>query len=141
VRRRRDPLREKALDYARQRHNDYGENPKSSRRNIRRNKRAPLRAERHRARQDLAGAEGVLVAGLGEDVEQRWMRRRSKIGSAAFWGKLADAPLDEWVTGRLERRVRLGIDDAATAEERIERIRRTRRTLGRVEPTSRSGHY
>ena len=131
--RRRDPLREKALDYARQRRNDYGENDKSSRKNIRRNKRVPHRADRHRARQDLSGAEGAVVAGLAERVAERSAARSPKY-ARGYGFKSPDAPLAEYVVEGLERRVRLGIDDPARAEARIDRIRRTRRTLGRAEP-------
>lgn len=41
VTRRRSPQEKKALSYARDRRNVYGENDKSSRKNIRRNKRSP----------------------------------------------------------------------------------------------------
>jgi hypothetical protein len=59
---RRSPQETKALSYAKDRRNDYGENDKSSRKNIRRNKRIPNRADRHRERQVLAAATGCDVA-------------------------------------------------------------------------------
>ncbi|UGT42762.1 hypothetical protein LTV02_04940 [Nocardia yamanashiensis] len=43
--RRKSPQEKKSLSYAKDRRNDYGENDKSSRRNIRRNKRFPHRAD------------------------------------------------------------------------------------------------
>jgi hypothetical protein len=45
---RKSPQVKKALNYAKDRRNDYGENDKSSRKNIRRNKRTPNRADRLR---------------------------------------------------------------------------------------------
>ena len=41
---RKSPQEKKALSYAKDRRNNYGENDKSSRRNIRRNKQTPERA-------------------------------------------------------------------------------------------------
>jgi hypothetical protein len=128
---RRDPQREKALDYAHDRRNDYGENDKSSRKNIRRNKRFPHRAERRRARQTLTGADGVAVPGLAEDIEQRLGRGGSNY--ARRRRKYADVALGDWVVGRLRRRAVAGMDDPATTEARIDRISRTRQSLKRPE--------
>jgi hypothetical protein len=64
---RRSPPEKKALSYAEDRRNDYGENDKSSRKNIRRNKRTPNRADRHRDHQVLSqavGADGSSSAGV-----------------------------------------------------------------------------
>jgi hypothetical protein len=123
---RRSPQEKKALSYAKDRRNDYGENDKSSRKRIRRNKRVPNRADRHREHQVLAIAAGIRV--LDEVVEQAeakllakksmWMTKR--------WRKYRDAPLADIVENRLRRRVRLGMEDPSTAEARIERVHRRR---------------
>ena len=67
----RSPQEDKALSYARDRRNVYGENDKSSRKNIRRNKRHPNRSDRHRAGQDLAAGTGPV------DMVERSVSRRS----------------------------------------------------------------
>jgi len=125
----RDPERDKALSYARDRRNDYGENDKSSRRNIRRKKRRPHRADRRAARQALSGAENTVVPGLAEDAEERLRRRRPKYAGGRL--KWADAALGDWVEQRLRRRAELGVDDAATTERRLDAVRRTRSRGGR----------
>ncbi len=65
---RRRPQEKKTLSYAKDRRNDYGENDRSSRKSIRRNKRVPNRADRHREHQVLAIATGVRI--LDETVER-----------------------------------------------------------------------
>ena len=123
---RRSPQEKKTLSYAKDRRNDSGENDKSSRKSIRRNKRVPNRADRHREHQVLAIATGVRI--LDETVERAeakllakrsmWMTKR--------WCKYRDAPLADIVENRLRRRIRLGMEDPSTAEARIERVRQRR---------------
>jgi hypothetical protein len=123
---RRSPQEKKALSYAKDRRNDYGENDKSSRKNIRRNKLAPNRADRHREHQVLSQAAGVDVTPeVAERAETKLLAKRS-MWLTKRWRKWRDAPLGEIVEGRLRRRERLGIDDPATVETRVERIRRRR---------------
>lgn len=123
---RRSPQEKKALSYANDRRNDYGENDKSSRKNIRRNKRLPNRADRHREHQVLAAATGVaIVADILERAETKLLAKKS-MWMTKRWRKWRDAPLGEIVEGRLRRRVRLGMCDPTTAEARIDRIRRRR---------------
>ncbi|MGH3544670.1 MAG: hypothetical protein ACRDPW_01860 [Mycobacteriales bacterium] len=120
---RRSPQQKKALSYVRDRRNDYGENDKSSRKNIRRNKRMPNRADRHRERRCLAAATGPVT---DEDAEQAeltlqakksmWLRER--------WRKSSDTPLADTVAYKLRRRASLGMNDPAEAEVRIDRIYR-----------------
>jgi hypothetical protein len=122
------PPEKKALSYARDRRNDYGENDKSSRKNIRRNKRNPNRADRHREHQVLAIATGIrIVPEVVEHAEMKLLARKL----ARRRRKYPDAPLGDFVEGRLRRRVRLGMDDPATAEARIERIRQRGTRRGR----------
>lgn len=121
---RRDPQQKKALSYARDRRNDWGENDKSSRRNIRRNKRAPNRADRHRERQVLAGAAGAVIPPeVAERAEIKLYAKRT-MWLTKKWRKWRDAPLAEVVEAKLRRRARTGMQDPADVEARIERLRR-----------------
>lgn len=123
---RRSPQEKKALSYAKDRRNDYGENDKSSRKNIRRNKRVPNRADRHREHQVLGIAAGVrIVDEVVEQAEAKLLAKRS-MWMTKRWRKYRDAPLADIVENRLRRRIRLGIDDPGTAVARIERVRRRR---------------
>jgi hypothetical protein len=121
---RRDPPEKKRLSYTRDRRNDYGENDKSSRRNIRRNKRAPNRSDRHRERQVLAAAIGPVAAvELAERAELKLLAKKS-MWLTKRWRKWRDAPLAEIVEYQLRRRARTGMADPAAVDARIERIRR-----------------
>ncbi|MFI6297568.1 hypothetical protein ACIBEJ_38655 [Nonomuraea sp. NPDC050790] len=93
--RQRTPQEKKQLSYAKDHRNAYGENDKSSRKNIRRNKRAPHRANRHRAHQVLEAAVGVVDEVVEEQVEERVRRRRPK-----RWRKVPDVALGEIVRVR-----------------------------------------
>ncbi|GAA3132927.1 hypothetical protein [Streptosporangium carneum] len=112
------PQEKKRLSYAKDRRNDYGENDKSSRKSIRRNKRTPHRADRHRDHQILEAARGAADERSSGAVEERLYARRPK-----RWRKFRDAPLGEVLQGRIERRVRLGIDDPEGGRRRVRRIR------------------
>jgi hypothetical protein len=90
---RRGPQEKKALSYAKDRRNDYGENDKSSRKSIRRRKRDPNRSDRHRERQVLANATGVTADPvLAEDAERALVVKKSKWYTVR-WRKRCDAPL------------------------------------------------
>ena len=121
---RRSPQEKKALSYAKDRRNDYGENDKSSRKNIRRNKRVPNRADRHRERQVLATAAGPVAFEAAEEAEARLAAKKS-MWLTKRWRKWRDAPLADTVIYKLRRRARLGMDDPADIDARIERVRRT----------------
>lgn len=123
------PQERKALSYAKDRRNDYGESDKGSRKSIRRNKRTPHRADRRREHQVLAEAAGPADVETAEAAEARLADRPLK-WRIAWWRKGADAPLGEYVEDRIRRRIRLGIDDQASGEERIARIRRRLRWRG-----------
>ncbi|WP_203918091.1 hypothetical protein [Rugosimonospora africana] len=111
------------MSYAKDRRNDYGENDKSSRRNIRRNKRLPNRADRHREHQVLAIATGAgIVDEVVEQAEAMLLAKKS-MWMTKRWRKYRDAPLADIVVNRLRRRIRLGMEDPTTAEVRIERVR------------------
>jgi hypothetical protein len=113
----RSPQEKKRLSYERDRRNDYGENDKSSRKNIPRNKRAPHRANRRLASTLLQAAVGAPNPDAEDAAEQRLLGKRPK-----SWRKWRDAPLAAVVAYQLRRRVRLGIDDAAATDGRLRRI-------------------
>lgn len=119
ARRRKSPQDKKRLSYAKDRRNNYGENDKSSRKNVRRNKRYPNRANRHQARQDLHAATGALDQTQGEIAQERLDSRKPK-----RWAKSPDEPLGLILEWRLQRRVCRGIDSPQRAEASIDRIRR-----------------
>jgi hypothetical protein len=122
---RRSPQEKKALSYAKDRRNAYGENDKSSRKNIRRNKRTPNRADPHREHQVLASATGIRIDEVAERAEAKLLAKKS-MWMTKRWRKFRDAPLAEVVEYRLRRRVRLGISEPAAAQARIQRIRQRR---------------
>ncbi len=74
--RRRSPQEKKALSYAKDRRNEYGENDKSSRRNIPRSKKFPHRANRRRACLVLVAAKGAVDEAAESVVEERLLTRR-----------------------------------------------------------------
>jgi hypothetical protein len=121
---RRTPQEKKALSYVKDRRNDYGENDKSSRKNIRRNKRIPNRADRHREQQVLSTATGSAVAiDVAEQAEAKLLVKRS-MWMTKRWRKWRDAPLAEIVVTKLRRRAATGMEDQAAVEARIERVHR-----------------
>jgi hypothetical protein len=113
----RSPQEKKRLSYERDRRNDYGENDKSSRKNIPRSKRAPHRANRRLASTLLQAAVGVPDPDLEDAAEQRLLGKRPK-----SWRKWRDAPLAAILAYQLRRRVRLGIADAESTDRRLRRI-------------------
>ncbi|MFJ5234191.1 hypothetical protein ACIQBJ_30335 [Kitasatospora sp. NPDC088391] len=115
--RRKTPQEKKRLSYLKDRRNAYGENDKSSRRNIARSRRADHHTVRNRARLALVrvrASEGQL-----DDSEVLFTRR-----STGRWRKAPDTPLAEVVAARLERRVALGIDAPERNAARLARVRR-----------------
>ncbi|WP_432863588.1 hypothetical protein [Microbispora rosea] len=121
-RRRRSPQEKKALSYAKDRRNNYGENDKSSRKNIARSKKFPHRVNRRNASVVLEAATGVLDEVTGAAAEERLLARRPK-----SWKKWSDAPLGEVVQDSLRRRVDLGRDGRESGTARIRRVRRRMR--------------
>jgi hypothetical protein len=126
VRRGRSPQEKKALSYARDRRNDYGENDKASRKAIWRRKRDPNRADRHRERQALASASGIAVDQVIAEEAERILAAKKSKWFTVRWRKWRDAPLADTVENRLLRRARAGMDDPALVQARIDRIRRRR---------------
>jgi hypothetical protein len=116
---RKTPQEKKRLSYQRDRRNTYGENDKSSRKNIPRAKRHPNRVNRRVARQSLSAAVGDAGASSLEQMDAELKHRRPK-----RWRKRADSPLALVVPRKLKRRVETGIISADEAEEKEARIRR-----------------
>lgn len=123
---RKSPQEKKALSYAKDRRNNYGENDKSSRKSIRTNKRLPNRADRHREHQVLAEAGGVrILDGMTERAETKLLAKKS-MWMTKRWRKFGDAPLGAIVEYQLGRQIRLGNGDTVAVEERLARVRRRR---------------
>jgi hypothetical protein len=85
---RRSPQEKKALSYARDRRNMYGENDKSSRKNIPLRKRLVNKANRHAVQQQLRQATGTPAAERAERAEDRLRGVRQKT-----WRKRPDLSL------------------------------------------------
>ncbi|WP_457033889.1 hypothetical protein [Kitasatospora sp. P5_F3] len=98
----------KRLGYLKDCRNWYGENDKSSRKNIRLNKQAVNKSNRRRPRTALAVLRGAAEPELAALTGERLARTRPQV-----WRKCADTPLGEYVQGRLERRARLGMTTPA----------------------------
>jgi hypothetical protein len=124
----RSPQEKKRLSCSRDRRNYYGENDKSSRKNIARHKRRRHRAERHGTRQQLAAAAGPAGGNAGALVQDR-VPRRPRQGDR--WRKLPDVPLGSYVASRLQRRIDAGSSATETEQARIGKIRRSTNTDGR----------
>ncbi len=121
---RRTPQEKKALSYTKDRRNSHGQNDKASRKIIRKHKRTPNRADRRREQLVLATAAGTAVAiDLAEQAEARLLVKKS-MWLTKRWRKGRDAPLAAIVEYKLRRRARTGVDDQASVDARIERIRR-----------------
>jgi hypothetical protein len=126
------PQEKKRLSYERDRRNTYGENDKSSRKNIPRHKRQVSRVARRSASVALVGLRGrvdtlgvveasgdlgVVDGGPVDRVEQRIAGRRP-----ARFRKWPDEPLGDVVADQLSRRVEADPAGAAAADARIERV-------------------
>jgi len=93
------PQEKKALSYAKDRRNVYGESDKGSRIAIRQNKTFPTRAYRKAVNDILKDTIGEIDLEKAEliDVKAKQIKRRK-------WKKYPDAPLGEVVERKLERR-------------------------------------
>ncbi|MEW2500323.1 hypothetical protein ACQPXB_02070 [Amycolatopsis sp. CA-161197] len=123
---RKSPQEKKALSYEKDRRNNYGENDKSSRKNIHRNKRTPNRADRRHDRLVTHAAAGPVDLEAAEQADERLGVKKSHWFTKR-WRKFRDAPLADDVVYRLARRARKGMTTPEAAEERIERVRRRAR--------------
>ncbi|MEU8899464.1 hypothetical protein [Nocardia sp. NPDC048505] len=96
---RKTPQEKKRLSYAKDRRNDYGENDKSSRKNIPRSRALAHRANRHFDAQALTRSVGPVDAEGADHTEQRVRTHRRRI-----FRKRADTPLGEYVAWKLSVR-------------------------------------
>ncbi|MGW8604468.1 hypothetical protein ACWGLB_36650 [Streptomyces sp. NPDC055893] len=115
---RKTPQEKKRLSYVKDHRNNYGENDKSSRKNIRRNKRFPNSANRRHAQTALAALLGSPDDVRADAVEERMNGRRPK-----RWQKFPDAPLGAIVDGALRHRVKMGTAQAESAAARLRSVR------------------
>ena len=136
VKKRRSRQEKKRLSYSKDRRNWYGENDKSSRKNIARRKRARLRMDRRRARQQLAAAAGAVDERAGELAGERVASTRP-----GQWRKIPDVPLGVYVAGVLARRVRKGVSMESVERIRIENIRHNTVLDGTVHRESRWSRF
>ena len=100
---RRSPKEKKALSYARDRRNAYGENDKSSRKAIPLRKRKVNRANRHAARQQLGDSGDWVVPEHAERIEERVQGTKPKT-----WRKWPDEPLGQVLERKRQRRAQPG---------------------------------
>ena len=115
----KSPQQKKQFSYERDRRNGYGENSKSSRKNIRLRKRGVNQSNRHAAKQLLGAVDpetGEPLPGSGAVV------RRPKT-----WRKVADIPLGDMVAKKLFRRARLGIASRESVEAAMQRVAAVRK--------------
>lgn len=116
---RKTPQEKKRLSYVKDHRNDYGENDKSSRKSIRRNKRSPNSANRRHAHTALTAVLGSPDDIRADAVEQRINGRRPK-----RWQKFPDLPLGAFVDGTLRHRAKTGPAEAERAAARLRSLRR-----------------
>jgi hypothetical protein len=128
ARKRRSPQEKKRLSYSRDSRNYYGENDKSSRKNIARHKRRRHRVERHGVRQHLAAAAGPASEHAGL-LAQDHVCGRPRPGDG--WRKKPDVPLSRYVASRLQRRIGTAISAAGTERASIAKIGRCAAADGR----------
>ncbi|WP_191258880.1 tyrosine-type recombinase/integrase [Amycolatopsis oliviviridis] len=96
---RKSPQEKKRLSYAKDRRETYGDNDKSSRKNIPRHKRRVNRANRHRGQQVLNGARGGVDVEGAEIAEESLLKVRPQ-----RWQKWPGATLGVMVGLRLAGR-------------------------------------
>src|SRR4051812_31568776 len=96
---RRSPEEKKLLSLERDRRNTYGENAKSSRRNLPKAKARPHRANRRAAHQALSAAEGAAAVEAAEAAERQLQHKRPKV-----FRKQPDTPLGEVLARKVARR-------------------------------------
>ncbi len=94
---RKSPQEKKRISYARDRRNRYGENDKSSRKNIPRHKRRVNRLNRHRHQQVLNGARGSVDIDSAATTEESLLKVRPQ-----RWQKWPGATLGALVGSKLK---------------------------------------
>lgn len=116
------PQEKKRLSYLKDRRNTYGENSKSSRRNVARRKRIRSREERRLGKQGLAVEGGEIDLEWADRVEARVIQKQR-----AAWTKSADEPLGVVLGYKFARRAQTGIMSEDEAHRRTEHVRKRSR--------------
>jgi hypothetical protein len=98
------PQDKKRLSYARDRRNTYGENSKSSRKNIPRSKAQSIRADRHAQDKLLAKA---VTASEPDDLASVELQVRTV--APRQWKKSPDKPLGDMLERRRQRKAARGL--------------------------------
>jgi hypothetical protein len=96
----RDPSRTKRLSYERDTRNTYGENSKSSRKNVRRRKRLVNRTNRRQQQLALVTVQGAVTEDDASAGEQRLNAIAQK-----RWSKVPDSPLGQVVRNKIAKRL------------------------------------
>ena len=97
------PQEKKRQSYQHDRRNVYGENQKSSRKNIPRSKQLSYQEERRSVRQVLIAAQGSVADQVADEAQSQALSKGRTKKLKAF-RKSPDRPLREVVKRRLRRR-------------------------------------
>ena len=97
------PQEKKRQSYEHDRRNTYGENQKSSRKNIPRSKQLSHQDERRSVRQVLVAAQGRVADEVADEAQSQVLSKARTKKLKAF-RKSPDSPLGEVVKRRLRRR-------------------------------------
>jgi hypothetical protein len=97
------PQDKKQQSYELDRRNTYGENQKSSRKNIPRSKQLSHQDERRSVRQTLLSAQGDVTSEVADEAQSRVLIK-GRIKKLKGFRKSPDSPLGEVVKRRLRKR-------------------------------------
>ncbi|MGK3203715.1 hypothetical protein [Amycolatopsis sp. MEPSY49] len=117
--RRKTPPEKKRLSYLKDRRDAYGENDKSSRKNLARSKAFARRTNRARESLALRAATGNPDEVRAEAAELRLLGKRRRVKR-----KWPDIPLVEYVEWKVERRAEREAGRAGRLEEALGRVQR-----------------
>lgn len=97
------PQQKKRLSYQHDRRNTYGENQKSSRKNIPRSKQRSHQDERRSIKQALLAVQGESAIDVADEAQSQALRK-GRVKKLRAFRKSPDSPLREVVARRLQRR-------------------------------------
>jgi hypothetical protein len=97
------PQEKKRLSYEQDRRNTYGENQKSSRKNIPRSKQLSHQDERRAVRQALIAAQADVADQVADEAQSQALRK-GRVKRLKAFRKSPDSPLGEVIKRRLRRR-------------------------------------
>ncbi|MBE1496881.1 hypothetical protein H4696_003981 [Amycolatopsis lexingtonensis] len=117
--RRKTPPEKKRLSYLKDRRDAYGENDKSSRKNLARSKAFARRSNRARESLALRAATGNPDEVRAEAAELRLLGKRRRVKR-----KWPDIPLAEYVEWKVERRAEREDGRAGRLDEALARVQR-----------------